>query len=161
MGFDPANGGFAVVDLRWPALFGGQSIANRDAGVAFGLEEVRDATESAALGPVAPGPAVDVDQDGQWFVIGSLFWQRQVQCLPRIVGGCVGEVFEDPEVLGAGCSSILLSSATSHEVQVLLERDEVVFVLVLSKTIRKFSNFRGASRRILSQKLILFSTFQM
>ena len=91
---------------------------------------MRDAIESATFRSVAPGSAVDVDQDGQWFVIDSLFWQRQVQCLTRVVGGCVGEVFEDPEVLGAGYLPPLLPRATSHEVQVLLERDEVIFVLV-------------------------------
>lgn len=92
VGFDPADRGFAVVDLGGPWGFAAEAVANTDSGgLAFG-HGAEDLTP--ALGFVAgqPGTAVNEDEDRERFPGFTRFGQVEVELLALVIGAGVGQV---------------------------------------------------------------------
>jgi hypothetical protein len=105
IGFDPADGGFAVVDLRGPLGFVGEAIADGDAGVVAAGEVGGEVVDAAGFVAAFPTAAVDEDDDGERGGGFGGFGEVEVEALTGVFGVGVGEVEFGVDVFGeAGCA---------------------------------------------------------
>ena len=96
MGAEPADGGFAVVELCGPVGLVGEPVADGGADVvAVSDEGGEDA--GVVFGSAFPAAAVDIDEERAGFVCG-FFGEIKVEGLPAVIGRGVGDVFADLEV---------------------------------------------------------------
>lgn len=95
---NPADRGLAVVDLRGPLGFIAQAVGDTDSGVVATGNEGGQTLEAGTLVARPPSSTVDEDDDGEGFVGGWFLGEIEIDHLPRVVIGSVGEVGGDPDI---------------------------------------------------------------